>query len=485
ATDRIQVEPRVTLPADWQFASALKIASRQGNELRFQSVSFTTLVDSPLIAGRHFKRIDLDPGARVPVFLNVVADRADNLAIDQRQIAQHRALIQQALALFGRAPFAHYDFLLSLSDRTGHFGLEHLQSSDDRLMADFFTDSDSYLRLASLLPHELVHAWNGKYRRPVGLATPDFATPMQTDLLWVYEGLTEYWAGVLSVRAGLWSADDYRQALAEVAQQVHYRRGRQWRSLQDTADAAPLQSYVGGWHNWRRTADYYPEGELLWLEIDARIRALSHNRRSLDDFARRFFAPDHTGATLRRYDFNDVVAALHAVQPADWAAFLRQRLDYTGNEAPVHGLERSGWQLQYAAAPTAYSDASSALMGGAQNLTASLGLFVSGDGRVLDVIWGGPAFKAGLVPGMQLVAVNGSDYSASALQDAIRAAHGKAPPLSLLVKYDTLYSRLSIDYHDGLRYPRLERRRGQPDYLSAILAPRHGAPSTSAKEHTP
>ena len=474
-TRRIPVQAEVTLPAGWRHATALSVAAAEGDRVRFQPIAFETLVDTPLVAGRHLRRVDLDPGARVPVHLTIVGDDPGSTAIDARQLAQHRALVRETYALFGARHYDRYEFLLTLSDRTAHFGLEHQRSSDNRLMSDFLLDPGTYTRVASLLPHEFVHSWNGKYRRPAGLATIDFNTPMQTDLLWVYEGLTDYWASVLSARAGLWSADTYRDALAATAAQMSTRAGRQWRSLQDTADAMPLMAWSPGWGNWRRGMDYYPEGELLWLDVDARIRELSGNRRSLDDFARRFFgASEGQWQDIDTYTFDDIIAALDALQPSDWAAFLRARLDATGDDLPEHGLERSGWELVYTDEPSSWTRHNDALAGGALDLATSIGLTLAGDGRVRDVRWGGPAFDAGMVPGMSVTAINGRSYSADALKDAIRhaARDPDAPPITLLLKYESVFSSVHIDYHGGLRYPHLRRIDDRRDRLADIIKPR-------------
>ncbi|PWK81215.1 glycyl aminopeptidase [Fulvimonas soli] len=469
-TRQIRIQPTVTLPAGWQFATALETASSSGATTTFKPLGFDDFVDSPLLAGAHFNRVDLAPGGRTPVHLTVVADEAGQVKLDDRQVEQHRALVAQAEKLFGTHHYAHYDFLLTLSDHTGHFGLEHHQSSDDRLPADFLTDKSSYALMASLMPHEYVHSWCGKFRRPARLWAPDFNTTEEDDLLWVYEGLTDYWSGVLSARSGLWTPAQYRDSMAEIAASMSHRTGRAWRSLQDTADAAPLTYYGGGgWGNWRRGTDFYPEGQLLWLDVDTQIRALSGGKRSLDDFARLFFGMDPGSHVTRTYTFDDVVAALNQVQPHDWKGFLRQRLDYTGPELPEHGIERSGWKLVYDDKPSAFAKSMESLTHGA-NLAYSIGLSVSAKGEIRDVQWDGPAFKAGLVPGLTIVAVNGKDYSPQALKDAVTAAKGGSAPIELLVKNIDLYSTVKVDYHGGLRYPHLARAGGK-DLFGAIAAP--------------
>ncbi|HET8553837.1 MAG TPA: M61 family peptidase [Rhodanobacteraceae bacterium] len=469
----VRIQPTVQLPEGWKFATAMSVASRHGNTIEFAPITFNNFVDSPLIAGKYFKRVDLAPGAKVPVHLNIVGDTADSVDISKDQIKDHRNLVTQILALFGSHHFDHYDFLLTLSDHTDHFGLEHHQSSDDRLPADYLGNKQMYLRVASLMPHEWVHSWNGKFRRPADLWTPNFNVPMKDDLLWVYEGLTDYWAGVLTARSGMWTPKQYRESIAAIASNMAHRTGRSWRPLQDTADAAQLTYYSGGgWGNYRRGTDFYPEGQLLWLDVDTKIRQLSHNRHSLDDFAKVFYGMDNGSYVTKTYTFQDVVDALNKVQPFDWASFLRARLDYTGTELPEHGIARGGWKLVYTDKPSDYQKATASLRHGAINLATSIGFAASSSGRVYDVQWGGPAFEAGLVPGMTVVAVNNKDYSGSTIKAAIKAAKTDKAPITLLVRNYDNYRTLKVDYHGGLKYPHLVRVKGAPDYIDDITAAR-------------
>ena len=468
---QITIQPSVTLPAGWKFATAMQVASQSGDTTQFKPLTFNNFVDSPLIAGTHFDRVDLDPGAKVSVHLNVVGDAADDVKLTDQQLAAQRAVVQQTLKLFGAHHYDHYDFLLTLSDHTGHFGLEHHQSSDDRLPADFFTDKNMHIAAASLMPHEYVHSWNGKFRRPADLWTANFEQPMRDDLLWVYEGLTDYWCGVLTARSGLWTPAQYRDSMASIAAAMSARTGRAWRSLQDTADAAPLTYYGGGdWANWRRGTDFYPEGQLLWLDVDTRIRQLSGNKRSLDDFARAFYGMDSGSYVTKTYTFDDVVNTLDQVQKYDWASFLRQRLDATGNSLPEHGIENGGWKLVYTDQPNEMDKAAEGLRH-SLNLAYSIGLTATLKGEIFDVQWGGPAFNAGLVPGFEIVAVDGKDFSPERLKDAIAAAKDSKSPITLLVKNVDVYSTVNIDYHGGLKYPHLVRAGGK-DLLDDIAAAR-------------
>ncbi|OZB69518.1 MAG: peptidase M61, partial [Lysobacterales bacterium 13-68-4] len=344
-TRQITIAPSVTLPAGWKFGTALEVASQSGNTTQFKPVTFNNLVDSPLIAGRHFNRVDLDPGAKVPVHLNVVGDGAADVKLTDKQLAGQRAVVQQTLELFGAHHYGHYDFLLTLSDHTGHFGLEHHQSSDDRLPANFFTDDTMHKLAASLMPHEFVHSWNGKFRRPADLWTPTFMEPMQDDLLWVYEGQTQYWGFVLTARAGMWTPEQFRDALAMVAANYdRNREGFQWRTLEDTTnDPTAARRASLPYRSWQMSEEYYSAGQMVWLAVDAKLRALTHDHKSLDDFAKAFFGVDNGSYVTKTYTFDDVVAALDGVAKYDWASFLRQHVD-TVNPPLLDGLEGTGWK---------------------------------------------------------------------------------------------------------------------------------------------
>jgi predicted metalloprotease with PDZ domain len=474
----IEFAPSIKLLPGWGFGTALERASGAGDEVHFKPVNLATLIDSPLLAGANFRRVDLAPGAHIPVRLDIAADHAGDLAMTEQQIAQHRALVEQAYKLFGARHYAHYDFLLTLSENTGHFGLEHHESSDDRTDTDFFTDPQGYLAHTGLLPHEYVHSWNGKYRRPADLWTPNFNVPMRDDLLWVYEGLTEYYGDVLSARSNMRSAQEYRDALAASAAGMAQRPGRSWRPLQDTADEAQILYYTpSAWSNWQRDVDFYDEGELLWLDVDTLIREKSHGQHSLDDFAHAFYGINDGVIPANTYTFDDVVAALNAVQPADWRQFLRHYLDVKQQQAPLDGITRGGWQLTYSDKPSEFSKADDKERKHA-NFMASLGVLISTDsdehrdGELIDVLWNSPAFAAGLAPAMKLLAVNGEEFKPERLADAIRAAqHGKKP-LALLVQNLDYFITINVDYHGGLKYPVLTRLPNSEDRLSNIIKPR-------------
>lgn len=470
------VQPRVRLPAGWQQGSALRLARRDGDTLVFQPVSVETLVDSPIFAGRHFRRIALEPAqASRPVMLNLVADHADALKASEDQIEAHRRLVQQADRLFGGARhFAQYDFLLALSEELGPIGLEHHESSENGVDTKYFEGWDRAIGARELLAHEYVHSWNGKYRRPADLWTPHFNTAMQNTLLWLYEGQTEFWGHVLAARSGLTSAALARDRLAQHAAGMLRRNGRAWRSLQDTTH----DNLMGGrgrskdWPSWQRaSADYYIESLLLWLEVDALIREKSAGARSLDDFARAFFGQDDGQLGPRPYRFDDVVATLDAVQAHDWAALLRQRLDGADPEAPLQGLARAGWRLAFGDTPSENFKAGEA-RGKYSDFSDSIGLRVGADGRLSDVHWEGPAYRAGLAPGLTLVAVNMRAFTPEVLKQALQANREGQAPIELLLRDGNQFRQARIDWRGGLRYPRLERIEGREDRLSPLYAPR-------------
>ena len=473
----ITVQPSLTLPAGWSFGSALEVAARQGSSVDFKAVSVETLVDSPVFAGKHFVQHDLDPGAReagrAPVWLNIVADEASQLAATQEQLAAHRALVTQADRVFGARHYARYDFLLALSEQFGGIGLEHHQSSENGVKANYFTEWAKGALGRDLLPHEYVHSWNGKFRRPADLLTPHFNTPMQNTLLWVYEGQTQFWGAVLAARSGLVSPTEARDELAVTAAWLDARAGRAWRNLQDTTHEPTLSSrgWQRDWRSWQRGGDYYDESRLIWIEADMLIREASGGRRSLDDFARAFFGVEPGRVTPLAYAFDDVVGELNRVQPHDWAAFLRQRLDTHERGAPLQGLARSGWKLAWSEEPNEISKAYEAREKSA-DFAYSLGFDVGSGDKLQGVVWGSPAFDAGLAPGATLLAVNGRAYKAEGLKQAVTAAKASGAAIELLVKTGELFRTVAIKYGGGLRYPKLERIEGVPDRLSELFKAR-------------
>jgi len=493
-SSRISMLPSVVLPAGWAFASALDVDSRGGNQVSFRPTTLEMLVDSPLFAGHYFRSVDLDPGAAVPVHLNMVADSPESLEIKGPELVAHRKLVQEAYALFGGPHYDHYEFLLALSDHFGEIGLEHHRSSENRRPPGYFTDWDKSGALRDLLPHEFSHSWNGKFRRPEGLATPDFNTPMRDSLLWVYEGLTNYLGYVLSARSGLWSADMGRQAWASVAASMDRDRpGRAWRDLEDTTEQPIITARRPlSWLSWQRTEDYYTEGQLLWLDVDTRIRELTADKRSLDDFIRAFYGPavrvpqERTQGTTAvsanslpkvtlgpvTYTFADVVQALNAVARYDWESYFRQRLYEHASGAPLEGLTRGGWKLVYTGTPSEYTK-SSEEQRKVLDFLYSLGFDISAqNAQLTEVRWGSPAYAAGLTIGTTLIAVDGREYAPERLTNAIVMAGTTRRPIELLVKNLDRYRTVSINYTEGLQYPQLQRLERTKDRLDAIMKPR-------------
>lgn len=471
---RIPVQASLTLPAGWQQGSALDIDTTNGQTLTFKTVSYETLIDSPVFAGKYFKRLDLDPGANTPVHLDVVADKSSSLDVPDNVLNIHKNLVQQAYKLYGSHHYDHYDFLVAASDKLGDIGLEHHRSSENSVDPDYFTDWSEKFVGRDLLAHEFTHSWNGKYRRPWDLWTPDYQAPMRDSLLWVYEGQTEYWGNVLAARSGLYDRDQYLGHIAMLAAYYDTLAARQWRDVQDTTnDPIIAQRAAQSWPNWQASEEYYDEGLLIWLDADTLIREKTGGKKSLDDFAKDFFGVNNGAWDTLTYNFDDVVAALNKVYPYDWASFLNERLHDHGKKPPFDGLTRAGYKLVYTDTPTAYFKAAVAEHK-ISNYAYSLGFSLGKDGSIVNVLWDSLAFKAGLAKGMKVVAVNGVQYDSDNLNDVIKtdAAKGNTDKIDLLIKSDDRYKTVSIDYHGGLRYPKLERIEGTKDMLADILAPK-------------
>lgn len=464
----IAVQASVTLPAGWHAATALRVTGRQGDTWQFEPTSLETLVDSPIFAGRHHQQIALDPqGAAKPVVLHLFADAPEQLQASDAQIEAHRQLVQQTDRLMGSRHFRHYDFLLALSERMGGIGLEHHESSENGVRPDYFKDWAKSVGARELLPHEYVHSWNGKFRRPADLWTPHFNQPMRNSLLWLYEGQTQYWGRVLAARSGLVTPEQTRDLMARTAAEYTYRAGKLWRNLQDTTNEGTMRSGRNAtWRDWQRGSDYYDESSLIWLDADTLIRDKSQGQRSLDDFAKLFFGVEPDRVAPLTYTFDDIVAALNTVQPHDWKAFLRERLDSHALAAPLDGLQRAGWRLDWAETPSEWSRSGNG-RGRSDDFSYSLGLVLQPDGQVQQVRWNSPAFEAGMSPALSVVAVQGMAYKAERLSAAITANKSGQAPLQLLVKEGEQYRTLTLDYRQGLRYPRLVRIEGVPEGLDA------------------
>ncbi|HXW61711.1 MAG TPA: hypothetical protein VEJ45_03870 [Candidatus Acidoferrales bacterium] len=461
--------PSLRLPPGWKFSTALPGAKQQGDTIGFSAASLETLIDSPVLTGRYFRTVDLTPGQTPVHEIDIAADSQTALEMTPETVRHFKQLVAEAGVLFGSRHYRGYHFLLTLSDNTAHFGLEHHESSDDRSRERSLIDESSRIVFSDLLPHEYVHSWNGKYRRPADLLSPDYHQPMKDDLLWVYEGLTEYLGQVLTTRSGLWNRQQAHEDLAREAATLDMEPGRRWRPLQDTADAAVfLYDADMDWENWRRGTDFYEEGVFLWLDVDATIRRLTHDQKSIGDFCRLFYGGSSGQPDLKPYTFDDVVNTLNRTAAFDWASFLRSRLDSTSPKTPTESIENSGWKVIYNDEPNEMQNDRDEV-GRKINLTWSIGLRLADDGTVEDVIYDGPSYKAGLGPGMKITAVNGTQFSTDAMKHAIEAAKDTTTPIQLIVANGPAVEMYAVDYHDGLRYPHLVRDEGHSDFLSEIL----------------
>ncbi len=478
AADEIGVRASLKLPPGWQWATPLPRApgwferTPSSGEVEFAPASLLTLVDSPVLMGEYINKVPLQKGQLPPHNMDIAGDSEAALEMRPEQVTAFDNLVAEAGAMFGARHYREYHFLLTLSNHVAHFGLEHHECSDNRANENYLTDETEWALTAPLLPHEYVHSWNGKYRRPAGLATPDYASPMETELLWVYEGLTQYLGYLLTARSGLETPEQWRENLARVAMTFSYRPGRNWRPLEDTAVAAQMlygAAYANS--NYRRAVDYYDEGALIWLEADTIIRAKSMGKRSLDDFARLFLGGRNSGPEVKTYTFDDVMNALGQVQAYDWRGFFNARVRAVAQHAPLEGIANSGWKLVYNDQQNAISKLIEQV-GGAYNATASLGMVVSKDGSVADVIEDGIAAKNGVAPGMKIIAINDRKFAPELLPQAIREARTRRQPIRLLVENAEFIRSVSLAYYDGLRYPHLVRDQGKPDMLNEIIRPK-------------
>lgn len=466
-TRRIPIQATVTYPEGWTAVSGLP-AKKQGAAYVYDKTDYETLIDSPVFAGRNYREFKLSDR----VDLNVFADDARELEAKPEQIDVHKKLVEQAVKLFGAQHYDRYEFLLSISDEMGGIGLEHHRSSENGVKPGYFTKWNDGPGSRNLLPHEFVHSWNGKFRRGADSWTPDFRTPMRNSLLWVYEGQTQFWGYILQARSGIVSKQDTLDMLANIAATLDNRPARTWRALVDTTNDPIISARrPKGWVSWQRSEDYYNEGLLIWLEVDSMLRAQSGGKKSMDDFARAFFGTRDGDWGVLTYKIEDVAATLNAIQPYDWATFLSTRINGLSERAPLAGFTANGYRLVYAEEPTAaFKDGEK--RAARMDLSYSLGLTVGKGGAIGSVTWDSPAFEAGLDVGETIVAVAGREYSDDRLKDAVKAAKGTKDPVRLLVKSGSTYREIAIDYHDGLRYPRLEKTGSGEGGLDRLLAPR-------------
>jgi len=466
---QLYYQAAVRLPEGWTCATALDSvrASAAGNE--YQTVSLYDLIDSPVLAGAHKRRLDLGKSFGAPVEAHIYCSSEEGLAFKPDFATKMTALVRQADTLFGARHFDHYRFLIALGDVKGDNTLEHHQShiytADER---DLLERGSTPLAIDNIA-HEFTHSWCGKYRRPIGLAFRDYQHPENSELLWVYEGFDQWLGYVMNGRSGLFGEQSARLQFVRTSASLANRPGRKWRPVRDTAvESGPLRNAGAAWSSWRRSQDYYTEGAMIWLEADAIIRRLSHDRKSLDDFCKLFFGGPNTGAMVKPYAEADVVAALNAVQPYDWQRFLDDRIDAVRIETPTQALEASGWRVAFGDTLSEYDRAAEG-QSKSVNLGYSLAIGMRADGTISDVIQGGPAAKAGLAPGLKLIGVNGRTYSKDVLIDALKSARKTKTPMELLVTWGEKYKAFTVDCTTGPRYPAGQRIPGTPDYLSEVL----------------
>lgn len=472
----LKVTASLRLPTGMQAFSALRVTSAMpettsNNTLSFATETLDRLIDAPVYAGRHTQQIDLGVTNKAPVYLDVLADAQSDLAINPTTLTQLRALIMQTQNVFGPAPFPHYEALVSLSDELRPSGgQEHREEGENNMPAGFFTDYAHQLSNRDLIAHEYVHAWNGVYRQPKGLWSPTFNQPTDPSLLWVYEGQTEFWGRVLAARSGMRSPQETLDQLAIDSALVANRPGRAWKNLADsTLDPLYMPGHAPRWRDWQRREDYYPEGVLLWLDVDAHLRELSRDQVGLDDFAKRFFAAHSPTAPTSTYTFDDVCQTLDTLAPTDWPAFLNQHLQTHETSTVMAGLERSGWKLTYTPIPTEAFLQSEA-DAGVSDLSYSIGTQIRNNGIIRAVLWDGPAFQAGLAPGAKITKVNGQPFTSATLLDAIKQSSQQ--PIHLSVQSNGEARELTLPYAGPLRYPRLERLTGTSDRLTPLLTSR-------------
>lgn len=466
--DRLTYTASVRLPPGWKFDTVLPVKSQSGDRVDFAPVSLTTLIDSPIVAGAFMRIIPVADNGREHI--TVTADSQSALAMNDARIANVRNLVAETDALFGARHYREYKWLVTLSDLIEPQGLEHHESTDIRNVERGLTDSDQTARTITILSHEFVHSWNGKYRRPAGLATSDYQQPMIGELLFVYEGMTRYLGDlVLSARSGMRTAEEDREYAAWVAaNQDRNRPGRNWRPLVDTAVA--VQS-IGMAPNeeipYRRALDYYDESMLVWLDADTTIRAKSKGMKSLDDFAKSFFGPPAAAPSVKPYTLDDVVAALNQVVPNDWRGFLESRVYRVAAHPPLGALEASGWKLVYNDTPNWYQSLRERTTK-TTDVSFSIGMWVKNDGTITDVVYGGPAYSAGLAAGMKITSINGRKYDGDVLREEIRAAK----PLDVNVEQASFAGTFHIDFRGGEQFPHLQRIDGRPDLLTEIMRPK-------------
>lgn len=472
---KIPIKAELTLPEGWKAASALDVESIKGQTISYKPVSYDVLIDSPAYAGVNYKQVDLDPGSSVPIRLNLFADKPEQLAITDEQIGLYRNMVKQARKVFASRHFNHYDFLGSVSSELTSNGLEHHRSTEVGMNSQFFLQWKTKWTGRDLLAHEFTHSWNGKFRRGADLWTPSYEIPMRNSLLWVYEGQTQYWGNILTARAGLYTKDQELQILASLAAAYQNTPARAWRPLIDTTnDPIIAHRSPKTWRSYQGSEDYYSEGSLIWLDIDVKLRELTGGKKSLDDFTHAFFGVMDGNWGELTYQKADLVHELAKIASFDWDGYITERIEGAAGFGrpvdPAAVMRRAGYELKFQATPTDYAKQRESA-GDMISLTYSLGGTVgTKEGQISDIVWGGPFFKAGIVPGTTILAVNGAVFSGDVLRAAIGEAQTSKRPIALTIKAGGKISTIEIPYFDGQRYPYLEKIKDAPDYLGSIIS---------------
>lgn len=472
AAHRISVAAQVQLPAGMQFATSLAVDGRDGDVVRFKAAALDTLVDSPLLAGRHARTWPLSDRPGLQVTLSAFASQPEDLVLDDASLAKFRASVAEVQAMFGASRREPYQFMVVLDERMGGpGGIEHRHCTEVFVPANYFTRAQDNLRNLDLAVHEYVHAWNGTQFLPAGMKTRNFSEPLQNSLLWVYEGLTQYLGKVAAARGGMRTLDEALDDLAIDAARTQVQPSRAWKPLRDSVyDPITISGRGIEWPDFTGKKDYYVDGVLLWLAADVEIRTRTAGHKSLDDFVRLFFG-NRKGdpAAAHTYTEADLYAALNQVSPGDWKRFFDARLDALDSAALMAALERGGYRLAYTADPTE-TYRQDALDRGVDDYLFSLGLSVGKTGALRAVRWDGPAFRAGLTVGAKLLRVNGQPYDAHGLKAAVTSG----APLTLAAELEGERLEVRIEANSGLRYPRLERLLPGPSAIDAIFTRRPG-----------
>ena len=472
-TSSLMFSPTLKLPQGWKFSTALPIDHQSGDTITFAPLPLDLLVDSPVQSSPYMRVIQLTPDSPIRHEIDVAADDPSLLDLPPELIENYKRLVSEALALYRSHHYREYHFLLTLSDHVMALGQEHHESSDDRIPARTLIDPGKRRFEAGLFPHEFSHSWNGQFRRPEGLATPDFQQPMKSDLLWVYEGLTSYLGTVLTARSGLWTDHQTREHLAHLAATLEHRAGRNWRSLQNTSLAAQVLYFSPAeWTSYRRGTDFYIESVLLWLEVDVTIRKLTKGQRSLDNFCRDFFGGSNGKPVISTYMLDDLLGALNKVAPNNWREFFQQRMDPTDPPPAFRGITEGGWRLVYNDEPNEMVDSG---QGGTGDFTSSIGLVITSDGYIQDAVPGMPAFESGLTPYMKMIGINGRQYSLDDLSQAIKSTKSGPATITVIASDSGVLETHTIKYGGGAANPHLERVPSVNDYLADILRPLRGS----------